>query len=103
MHTGIGLQQNRPLRARKAAEWYGRAVEAYDVLEEGVEQTFTLLERPQHVRGRPSLMAAAYGANIHVSDRTIDSHIRRIRKKLGDVGADDPIETVHGLGYRMRA
>jgi len=62
----------------------------------------TLLAMPGKVYTRVELVDRAYGHDHHVTERTIDSHIRRIRKKLGDAGADDPIETVHGLGYRMR-
>jgi two-component system OmpR family response regulator len=45
-------------------------------------------------------MAAAYDDHRYVSDRTIDSHIRRIRAKFGDPGGV-PIETAHGFGYRL--
>ena len=62
----------------------------------------TLLAMPGKVYTRVELVDRAYGHDHHVTERTIDSHIRRIRKKLGDAGAEDPIETVHGLGYRMR-
>lgn len=50
---------------------------------------------------RGDLVRRAYGEGHHVTERTVDSHVRRIRRKLGAVGAD-PIETVYGLGYRMR-
>jgi two-component system OmpR family response regulator len=61
----------------------------------------TLLERPTHVRDRDSLIRAAYDWNVHVSDRTIDSHIRHIRLKLQAVGAGRVIETLHGVGYKL--
>ncbi len=61
----------------------------------------SLVSRPGHVRSRDQLMDAAYDDNIYVDDRTIDSHIKRIRKKLKAV---DPgfsqIETLYGVGYR---
>ena len=60
-----------------------------------------LLARPAMVFSRDQIMAAAYGANVHVSDRTIDSHIRKIRTKLRSAGCDDAIETVHGVGFRL--
>lgn len=60
-----------------------------------------LMARPDHVMSRPSLVDALYGHNIHVSDRTIDSHIRNIRAKLSQVGCADGIVTVHGVGLRM--
>ncbi|CDX26041.1 Transcriptional regulatory protein ChvI [Mesorhizobium sp. ORS 3324] len=59
------------------------------------------LARPQHVLGRDAVMANAYQSNIHVSDRTVDSHIRNIRAKLAAVGCVDAIETVHGVGFRL--
>jgi two-component system OmpR family response regulator len=62
----------------------------------------TLLGRPGKVYSRGELVDRAYGYGHHVTERTIDSHIRRVRKKLADAGAGDPIETVHGVGYRMQ-
>ena len=60
-----------------------------------------LLERPGVVFTRAKLVESAYPGNHYVSDRTLDSHIRRIRRKLRDVGLD-PIETVHGVGFRYK-
>ncbi|WP_346908749.1 winged helix-turn-helix domain-containing protein, partial [uncultured Roseibium sp.] len=45
----------------------------------------------------------AYKDNIHVSDRTIDSHIRNIRGKMSAAGCAEAIETVHGVGFRLGA
>ena len=62
-----------------------------------------LAQRPGHVKNRDQLMDAAYGEHIYVDDRTIDSHIKRLRKKFKDV--DDSfahIETLYGVGYRYR-
>ena len=65
---------------------------------------FDLLTAMAHQDGkvlaREKLMAGAYAANRIVSDRTIDSHIRRLRKKLRNLGVD-PIHTVHGVGFRL--
>lgn len=61
----------------------------------------TLIERPTHVRDRNSLIASAYDFNVHVSDRTIDSHIRHIRLKFQALGAHHVIETMHGVGYKL--
>ena len=52
------------------------------------------------VLAREKLMSAAYAANRVVSDRTIDSHIRRLRQKLRNVGVE-PVHTVHGVGFRL--
>ncbi len=61
----------------------------------------TLLARPKIVFTREKILDQAYKDNIHVSDRTIDSHIRNIRAKLGAAGCSDAIETVHGVGFRL--
>lgn len=60
-----------------------------------------LMRRPDNVMSRPALVDAVYGTNIHVSDRTMDSHLRNLRAKLGDAGCTGAIETVHGVGVRM--
>ncbi len=60
-----------------------------------------LMTRPDHVMPRPKLVDSVYGTNIHVSDRTLDSHLRNLRLKLSDAGCADAIDTVHGVGIRM--
>lgn len=62
-----------------------------------------LTQRPGHVKNRDQLMDMAYGESIYVDDRTIDSHIKRIRKKFKktDDGFDH-IETLYGVGYRYK-
>ena len=63
----------------------------------------SLAQRPGHVKNRDQLMDAAYGEHIYVDDRTIDSHIKRLRKKFKAVDADfAQIETLYGVGYRYR-
>lgn len=59
------------------------------------------LARPQLVRDRQAIIDIAYDINIHVSDRTVDSHIRHIRAKFQQTGCDSIIETVHGVGYKL--
>jgi two-component system, OmpR family, response regulator ChvI len=62
-----------------------------------------LAHRPGHVKNRDQLMDSAYGENIYVDDRTIDSHIKRLRKKLRQVDETfDNIETLYGVGYRYK-
>jgi two-component system, OmpR family, response regulator ChvI len=62
-----------------------------------------LATRPGHVKNRDQLMDAAYGEHIYVDDRTIDSHIKRLRKKF-KVQDDNfnQIETLYGVGYRYK-
>ena len=59
------------------------------------------LKRPQLVRDRQAIIDIAHGGNIHVSDRTVDSHVRHIRAKFQASGCDSVIETVHGVGYKL--
>ncbi|GHB25170.1 DNA-binding response regulator [Pseudovibrio japonicus] len=64
---------------------------------------FALAQRPGVVKSRNALMDAAYDDQVYVDDRTIDSHIKRLRKKFKVVDDDfDMIETLYGVGYRFR-
>jgi len=59
--------------------------------------------RPGMVKNRDQLIDAAYGENIYVDDRTIDSHVKRIRRKFRHTDGDfDQIETLYGIGYRYK-
>jgi two-component system response regulator ChvI len=60
-----------------------------------------LAQRPGYVKSRDNLMDAAYDDQIYVDDRTIDSHIKRLRKKFRESDKSfDAIETLYGVGYR---
>lgn len=60
-----------------------------------------LARTPGHVKSRDQLIDAAYGEHIYVDDRTIDSHIKRLRRKFREVdGEFGAIETLYGVGYR---
>ena len=62
----------------------------------------TLASRPGIVKTRNQLMDAAYQDDIYVDDRTIDSHIKRVRRKFREADAEfDAIETLYGAGYRF--
>lgn len=83
---------------RHQVTWAGKAVNL-TVTEFLILQA--LAQRPGHVKSRDQLMDAAYSDDIYVDDRTIDSHIKRLRKKFRAV--DDTfgaIETLYGVGYR---
>ena len=85
---------------RHSCTWLGRPV-ALTVTEFLILQA--LASRPGVVRSRNALMDAAYPDNVHVDDRTIDSHMKRLRKKFLAVDdAFDMIETLYGVGYRYR-
>jgi two-component system, OmpR family, response regulator ChvI len=84
--------------ARHLCTWKGESV-ALTVTEFLILQA--LAGRPGHVKNRDQLMDAAYGENVYVDDRTIDSHIKRMRKKFRDIDAEfGHIETLYGVGYR---
>lgn len=60
-----------------------------------------MIKHPDMVFSRTQIMDMAYQDNIFVSDRTIDSHIRHIRKKFDHVGCHAIFITIHGVGYRL--
>ncbi len=63
----------------------------------------SLAQRPGFVKSRDNLMDAAYDDQVYVDDRTIDSHVKRMRKKFRQVdNTFDAIETLYGVGYRYR-
>ena len=63
----------------------------------------SLVSRPGLVKSRDQLMDVAYGETIYVDDRTIDSHIKRMRRKFKQSDKEfDKIETLYGIGYRYR-
>ncbi len=88
------------LTARHLCTWKGQAVNL-TVTEFLILKA--LAQRPGHVKNRDQLMDAAYGEHIYVDDRTIDSHIKRLRKKFKVVEDDfTQIETLYGVGYRYK-
>ncbi len=83
---------------RYQATWRGAAL-ALTVTEFMLIRALTV--HPGHVKSRLQLMQAAYPHDAYVSERTIDSHIKRLRRKFADSDVGfSAIETVHGLGYR---
>ena len=85
---------------RHSSNWDGKSV-TLTVTEFLILQA--LAQRPGIVKSRDSLMDAAYDDQVYVDDRTIDSHIKRLRKKFKVVDDDfDAIETLYGVGYRFR-
>jgi len=64
---------------------------------------YALAQRPGVMRSRNALMDAAYRDQVYVNDRTIDTHIKRLRKKFKAIDVDfDFIETLYGIGYRFK-
>lgn len=86
--------------ARHACTWRGQPVDL-TVTEFLILKSLAI--RPGHVKNRDQLIDAAYGEHIYVDDRTIDSHIKRLRKKFREVDNQFAhIETLYGVGYRYR-
>jgi two-component system, OmpR family, response regulator ChvI len=85
---------------RHACTWDGKPV-TLTVTEFLILQA--LAQRPGIVKSRDALMDAAYDDQVYVDDRTIDSHIKRLRKKFKQVDDDfEAIETLYGVGYRFK-
>ena len=83
---------------RHAVKWRGQDV-TLTVTEFLLLQA--LAQRPGFVKSRDQLMDVAYDDQVYVDDRTIDSHIKRLRKKMRSVDPDfSAIETLYGIGYR---
>lgn len=86
--------------ARHLCTWKGKPV---DLTVTEFMLVKALAQRPGHVKSRDQLMDTAYGESIYVDDRTIDSHVKRLRKKFKEVDADfAQIETLYGVGYKYR-
>jgi len=119
--SGIDGEEAPPAGTAAAADAGARALKRgkltldparHDCLWEGkpVKLTVTeflllqaLAQRPGFVKSRDNLMDAAYDDQVYVDDRTIDSHIKRMRKKFREVDPEfDAIETLYGVGYRYR-
>ena len=109
---GTGVTESVPSKAliergalvmdeeRHTCTWKGQRV-TLTVTEFLILQALAL--RPGVVKSRNALMDAAYDDQVYVDDRTIDSHIKRLRKKFKQVDDDfEMIETLYGVGYRFK-
>ncbi|MBP2300474.1 response regulator transcription factor [Azospirillum picis] len=86
--------------ARHSCGWKGQPI---DLTVTEFLLVKALAQRPGHVKNRDQLMDAAYGEHVYVDDRTIDSHIKRLRKKFKAIDPDfTQIETLYGVGYRYK-
>ncbi len=101
--SGESVMERGPLRMdpeRHSCRWKEKevvlTVTEFRLLE-------TLAARPGVIKSRDALMGAAYEDQVYVDDRTIDSHIKRLRKKFRTVDDTfDRIETLYGVGYRFK-
>jgi len=82
------------------ASWSGRLI---NLTATEFAMLHLLIRQPSRVFSRDAIMHSAYANHVYVSDRTIDSHIRHIRRKLNEAGCEAAIETVHGVGYKLAA
>lgn len=95
--AGVVRVDRRARIATAADETLSLTATEFDLL-------FTLVGAPGRAFTRDELIDAVYGPNIVVAHRTIDTFVKRIRKKIRDAApAEDPLETVRGVGYRFRA
>lgn len=62
-----------------------------------------LMSNPERVHSRTQVLDRVWGDRVFVEDRTVDVHIRRLRRALADTGHEDLIQTVRGVGYRFSA
>ncbi len=62
-----------------------------------------LMTNPERVHSRANVLDKVWGDRVYVEDRTVDVHIRRLRKALETSGHEDMIQTVRGVGYRFSA
>ena len=108
------LRRARPGLAEETLEYAGISVDlvAHKVFRDGTgihlgpteyRLLVVLMERPTRVFSREQLLDLAWGRDIHVEDRTVDVHIRRLRVALNADGANDLIRTVRGRGYSLDA
>jgi two-component system, OmpR family, response regulator len=106
------LKRSQRLHASPALQ-HGRIAldpAAHQCVVDGAELALTATEfrllahclaAPTRLHPRSQIIAAIWGANSPVSDRTLDSHLRNLRQKLALAGCPDAIETVHGVGVKI--
>lgn len=93
LHLGLVLDPER-CQCRYLGQGISLTATEFGLLE-------VLLRHPGRVYSRTALVDDAYGREHHISERAVDSHIRRVRQKLESVGPQ-LVETVYGVGYRVR-
>ena len=92
-----GLEMNK---TRHLCLWKGQPV---DLTITEFLMLYALIEKTGIVKTRDQLIDSAYGTNVYIDDRTVDSHIKRLRKKFKDIDQEfSCIETLYGVGYRYR-
>jgi two-component system phosphate regulon response regulator PhoB len=59
------------------------------------------MSHPERVHSRAQLLDRVWGDHVFIEERTVDVHVKRLRTALAEVGCEDAIETVRGVGYRI--
>jgi DNA-binding response OmpR family regulator len=97
-----GDKQAPPLSTDQRTRRALAAGRALDLTRVEFDLLATLLDSPGRVFTRAELIDRVWGDGFRITDRTIDSHVKALRKKIGEAGADPSwIETVRGVGYRL--
>jgi DNA-binding response OmpR family regulator len=95
-HTALPITANEETRR---AQVHGQPLELTRV---EFDLLVSLLESPGRVHTRAQLIDRVWGDGFAISDRTVDSHVKSLRRKVGEAGGDPGlIETVRGVGYRV--
>ena len=99
----MSSSSSRAWRSTRAAiaSWSGERTVALGPTEYRMLEFF--MTHPERVYTRDQLLDRIWGGNVYVEERTIDVHIRRLRKALEDFGYDRFVQTVRGSGYRFSA
>ena len=93
LHNGLELDRTRHICRVGAV--------AVDLTATEMAILAALMRTPERVFSRPQLTDAIWGTGSPVSDRTLDSHLRNLRRKLAEAGASEAIRTLHGVGIGM--
>lgn len=106
------LRRSQPLKSDKAIDIKGLALDTVSQRVSFNEQSIELgpteyrllrffMMHPERAYSRAQILDHVWGGNVYIEDRTIDVHIRRLRKALAPYGVEDYIQTVRGTGYRF--
>jgi len=111
--AAISVSANASVRFPLSASGIELDPDRFEARAEGASMRLTVTEfrvlaalvsAPGVVKSRDALVAAAYPEETYLSDRAIDCHVKRLRRKISDAGGDPgAVETVYGLGYRLKA
>lgn len=100
-HNNIDCYSVGPLKLEAAKHLISCNEQQVDLTATEFSIIKSMIQQPDRVYSRDQIMNMAYNHEIYVSDRTIDSHIRHIRKKFSQFYDQDIIKTIHGVGYKL--